>query len=659
VSQAPPRPLDAPLGADADGTTVLLVDDRRENLVALRAVLEPLAVPITTARSGDEALRLLLAEEFALILLDVQMPGMDGFSTAAMIKQHPRTSQIPIIFLTAFDERLDGADVGYSTGAVDYLAKPFDPQILRSKVRVFLDLHRKGQLLERQTRQLEAHVDELQRSRAALADAQRLARLGSWALDRATGRVRGSEQLHHVLDLPVDEPLPPADELFALVRTDTGAPLPELLRTASGRISTAGTLALRNGRVRHVVVHAEPSPDGGRPAVVGTIQDVTEQREAAEALARARTELHRERELVDLLQQAVAPADVPELAELDIATSYRPAGPGVVGGDWYDVLPLPDGTVVLVIGDVAGHGLPAASAMAQIRTALRVVLLRHARPGALLAELDRFLRASDLGTFATMAIVRLDPGTGECTLASAGHVPPLVRGDEVELLQFQPGPPLGSGLGSRYPEATATLAPGAALVLYTDGLIERRDEVIDVGLERLRTSLAAPSPSSAALVARVLEELVDDRHRDDVALLIARRREPSTRLAVTLPAVPTRLAQLRLTVARWVASIGAAPEQADDLVLAVGELATNVCLHAYPPFVQGVLHLEGELGADDVVCVVVRDEGRWREQPSPGGGRGLPLLRALGLEVEHRTDASGTTAALRTPLRRGEAPGHG
>jgi PAS domain S-box-containing protein len=129
---------------------LLLVDDREENLVALRAILEPLGENLVSARSGEEALRALLHQDFACILLDVQMPGLDGFGTAELIKQRERSRSIPIIFLTAISKDEQHVFRGYSTGAVDYLFKPFDPLVLRSKVAVFIDLHRKTAELERQ-----------------------------------------------------------------------------------------------------------------------------------------------------------------------------------------------------------------------------------------------------------------------------------------------------------------------------------------------------------------------------------------------------------------------------------------------------------------------------------------------------------------------------
>lgn len=128
---------------------ILLVDDRPENLLALEAILSSLDQTLVRATSGEEALKALLSEDFAVILLDVQMPGMDGFETASHIKRRERTRDIPIIFLTAINREPAHAFRGYSAGAVDYLAKPFDPWVLRAKVAVFVELYLKNrQLLE-------------------------------------------------------------------------------------------------------------------------------------------------------------------------------------------------------------------------------------------------------------------------------------------------------------------------------------------------------------------------------------------------------------------------------------------------------------------------------------------------------------------------------
>jgi CheY-like chemotaxis protein len=129
---------------------ILIVDDRPENLVALEAILGSLEHTLVRARSGEEALKALLTHEFALILLDVSMPGMDGFETASRIKRREKTRDIPIIFLTGLNSEPHHAFRGYAVGAVDYLAKPFDPWVLRTKVSVFVDLHLKNRQLQEQ-----------------------------------------------------------------------------------------------------------------------------------------------------------------------------------------------------------------------------------------------------------------------------------------------------------------------------------------------------------------------------------------------------------------------------------------------------------------------------------------------------------------------------
>ena len=139
---------------------ILLVDDRPENLLALEAILGSLNQILVRASSGEEALRALLKDEFALILLDVQMPGMDGFETAAQIKARSRTKDIPIIFLTAVDTDEHNAYRGYAAGGADYITKPFDPWVLRAKVEVFVDLWVAGRRLATQASFLRKQLEE-------------------------------------------------------------------------------------------------------------------------------------------------------------------------------------------------------------------------------------------------------------------------------------------------------------------------------------------------------------------------------------------------------------------------------------------------------------------------------------------------------------------
>ncbi|WP_405582526.1 two-component system response regulator [Streptomyces sp. NBC_01092] len=149
---------------------ILLVDDMEDNLIALEAVLGSLNEPLVRARSGEEAMKALLRQRFALVLLDVRMPGMDGFETATNIKRLDQTKDVPIIFLTGAEDEPGYAFRGYATGAADYLTKPFDPWVLRAKVSVFLDLYRKNRQLEHLLSREHVHGKELSTRLAALED---------------------------------------------------------------------------------------------------------------------------------------------------------------------------------------------------------------------------------------------------------------------------------------------------------------------------------------------------------------------------------------------------------------------------------------------------------------------------------------------------------
>ena len=144
---------ETPRTAHSNHASILLVDDMEDNLIALEAVLGALNEPLVRARSGEEAMKALLRQKFAVVLLDVRMPGMDGFETASNIKRLDQTKDIPIIFLTGTEGDSGYAFRGYATGAADFLTKPFDPWVLRAKVNVFLELHRKNQQLERMLNQ--------------------------------------------------------------------------------------------------------------------------------------------------------------------------------------------------------------------------------------------------------------------------------------------------------------------------------------------------------------------------------------------------------------------------------------------------------------------------------------------------------------------------
>ncbi len=233
--------------------------------------------------------------------------------------------------------------------------------------------------------------------------------------------------------------------------------------------------------------------------------------------------------VAELLQRAVLPEQLPEPPALDLAARYLPAGPGVeVGGDWYDAFVLDDGGVGLVIGDVAGHDIAAASSMAQLRNALRAYALEGASPAVVLTRLNHLLCRSNDPLFATVIFGVLSPDRTRFRWANAGHPPmAIVHRDGTSLLSRPRGLVLGVRSDLDYPEGEVPISPHDLLVLYTDGLIERRGENLQSGIERLlnvASSAAARGPSADAVAERLLQILLARQARaDDVCLLTAWR----------------------------------------------------------------------------------------------------------------------------------------
>jgi serine phosphatase RsbU (regulator of sigma subunit) len=224
------------------------------------------------------------------------------------------------------------------------------------------------------------------------------------------------------------------------------------------------------------------------------------------------------------LQRALLPSTTADLPHLQVAVRYVPGVAGLeVGGDFYDVLSLPDGSVALVIGDVMGRGLQAAAIMGQLRAAVRAYAHLTLPPHELLTAVDAVLADLDAHALVTMSYSVVDPATGRLTHASAGHLPPAMRGPDgsTTLLQGPVGPPLGSG-GRQHEQATShALPPGSVLVLCTDGLVEDRLQDIDRGLDALTTALSSAPADPNGVADHVLTTLGrSGGHDDDVALLV-------------------------------------------------------------------------------------------------------------------------------------------
>jgi len=360
-------------------------------------------------------------------------------------------------------------------------------------------------------------------------------------------------------------------------------------------------------------------------------------------------QLERERHVAETLQRSLLPEHLPDVPEVDLAARYLPATAGVsVGGDWYDVLALSDGRVLFAIGDVVGHGVRAAAVMGRARAALQFCALAELEPSEVLTRLNAFFSAAADGSMSTLFVMVYDPATTTAHYASAGHPPALVReaSGEVRALEGARGTPLAADAVHTFVQCTETLSPGATVLLYTDGLVERRRESLDVGFARLHETFRDGPRDLEALVDHVVAELVGPGGgADDVAVLAFRPAPENERLSLTLPTDPRQLRVLRSRLAGWLTRRGVDAETVFDLNLAVTEAAGNAIAHAY-----GLG--DGEFGVDvhledDVVVCTVTDRGHWRAERRDGYGRGLMLMRALTEQVEIETSDDGTRVEMR------------
>jgi PAS domain S-box-containing protein len=787
---------------------VLLVDDRADNLVAMQAVLTPLDCAVATAGSGEEALKALLQDDYAVILLDVQMPGMDGFETARLIKARERTRSIPIIFVTAISTEPPNIHRGYAAGAVDYLFKPYDPEVLRAKVGVFLALHEasraladsermwhsmfedapigmarldtRGRIVDanralgallardapglhgleldrlvsedvrgddgerrealaagaltgysaeltlvgadderipcacsfsavrreraaepllivqvsdlRDRHRVEAERAALVRARAKRAQAEQLtqrlaavqritdAALGSLAFDELINEllVRMSEVLR------VDRAailLHEGDGTATVHQIADGVPTASLARKwtlpdhgFAAEVLSAGGPVTSEGRTRgHPLGDAVTSLLGVPLQVDGraigalhvgslfprrfSLDDATILALASEraALAIQRMRLfEREHLIARDLQRSLLPEALPVLPGLKTAARYLPGGAGTeVGGDWYDAVALPSGRLLVVDGDVAGRGIPAASTMGQLRSAVRSYALLESDPAALLARLNQFQFSMAWDDMATVLLAVIDPSAATIEYASAGHPPPLVvepGGNAIYLLGGR-GAPLGALERVPYETATAPLEPGSALVFYTDGLIEQRGEHPDKGLGRLRDAALDGPEELGALCDHVIDTVLPSYDTDDDVTLLVLRTLPERAARVELEVVGDEpsLRAFRGMLRRWLAAGGAERDVVHDVTMAANEALQNAIEHGHALTRRTVDVILDR--SDGAVVVTVIDHGRWRDPRSSSRGRGLPLMRALMDSVEVDPGAHGTTVTLRRGRR--------
>jgi GAF domain-containing protein/anti-sigma regulatory factor (Ser/Thr protein kinase) len=370
---------------------------------------------------------------------------------------------------------------------------------------------------------------------------------------------------------------------------------------------------------------------------------------AARAIERAR--LYEQRRVAEVLQKRLLPGELGDVLGIEVSGQYLPAAGGSLGGDWYDIFPLAGGRIGLAVGDVVGRGVEAAAVMAQLRTAVRAYAADGHPPDAVVERVNNLMLSLGPLAMTTLVFLVIDPGGETLELVSAGHPPPVVIDPDgaATVLWPQGGVPLGATAASIYTAQTFPLPTGSTVLAYTDGLIERRGQSLDIGLERLR-ALADGTVDAAALCRAIVAELVPEAPGDDVAFVAARVPPLADHLSTRWDAKPDTLAPIRFLLRRWLLNRGATEDETFDITVASQEACANAIEHAYGPG-RAEFAVEASYDAGRV-AITIADQGRWRPPRGTNRGRGLPLMRELMDDVEIAQGEDGTAVTLVRTLGR-------
>ncbi|MFU8872243.1 SpoIIE family protein phosphatase [Micromonospora sp. SL4-19] len=510
---------------DGGAATVLVVDDSRTKRYLLVSWLSRAGFVTIEAENGTEALARMATDRVDLVVLDVRLPDMSGFEVCERIKESYPV--IPVVHVSAHAVDVVDRAQGLTRGADAYLAEPIEPEELVATAHAVLRYYQARQRAELLAERLAALADAtvqmhaapnfVRLLEAAVAGAARIfkspAAVVAETFDGSclAGVAAGPDEPPAVVPWTVD---------------DTGVPIGTTVRVdepgnwglvgwPAGDTVTVAAARLREDRPPLYVVVPTATQTVRTPVLVQLAQAIASAVEAQ----RSFDEEHR---IAVTLQRSLLPRRLPEIVGLDLAVRYEPASARTeVGGDFYELVML-DGHLLMAIGDVAGHSLHAATVMAELRHAVRAYAVEGHPPGVILDRVNELMRALLPSELATICLLLLDPGSGLVRLASAGHLPALISSEgRVEFVQ-QSAPLLGVR-ALRPPDLEFVLPAGATLVLYTDGLIERRDATIDEGMAALGAVAVRVDDDLDQFCQRLLVELAPPEIQDDVAVVAVRR----------------------------------------------------------------------------------------------------------------------------------------
>ncbi len=638
----------------ADAPKVLVVDDNDDMREYTAGLLRP-TYDVTTAVDGIDALAKVAESTPDLIVTDVMMPYLDGFGLLARLHSEPATTGIPVIMLSARAGE-DGVVEGLEAGADDYLIKPFSARELLARVAVNLELDRVRRV--RTT---------LERSQDLLDQAQRLAKVGSWEIDLQRDQLRGSPEFYRILEITQElvEQHGFRDLLGELVHPDDLDGVIRVLDQARSDAVTRGVARIRtpSGQEKVLETRVETGTDeDGHDMLRGSVQDVTEQRRLEKSLAESLAKEEaaaREHAIAEYLQRSLLPERNYDLERLQVATYYRAGVEGTeVGGDWYDVFELGGGRVALVVGDVMGRGVRAASVMGQMRSAVRTLGKLDLSPGEVVEQLDAFVADLEGYQMVTCVYAVFDSIEQTMAYANAGHVPPIVRlprGDTVWL--HATAPPLGAGATAGVTTRQLPLEPDTRVVFYTDGLVEERGQDLDAGIRALEQELLARADSPIeSIPEQLVRSLRPGGPDDDVALLVSQVSGAPFHAAVSHRLMPGRnaIADTRRLVVDQLRAWGLDEVTVEDVALTTHELVANALVHGDPPVDLRLVHTGSQL----LVEVHDRSTDRPRRRNADTGeerGRGLHVVASLATDWGARVGSGHKTvwaSHVLTPMGR-------